>query len=61
MAHCASFLAILRPLHSITSEEQYKTLDINMGVKHALPDGSHITLSRIDIYRCQQKELEHKG
>jgi len=33
----------------------------NMGGKHALPEGSHTTLSQIDTYHCQQKELEHKG
>ena len=25
------------------------------------PVGSHISLSQINILRCQQKELEHKG
>jgi len=25
VTHCASFLAMLRPLHSITNKEQYET------------------------------------
>jgi len=26
VAHCTSFLAMLRPLHSVTNKEQYKKL-----------------------------------
>jgi len=52
VAHCASFLAMLHLLHSITknSMKSLNTLDTeNTGGKHALPEGSHIVLLQIDI------------
>jgi len=45
VAHFTSFLAMPRPLHSITNEEQYKNLSIQK--------------IRVEIMHCQRAAISH--
>jgi len=67
VGHCASFVAMICSLHSVTGKEQCKKLlesrllQKTQEKSMTKPVGSDIKLSQIDTLHCQRIGLEQKG